>query len=74
MNRSRSRCQEPYAGGYRKGQQCPYRATAIVARGVLSFACGYHTRAYIPSVVYPLDWNLARIRAWQLDNIRRLVS
>jgi hypothetical protein len=65
-------CASRYQAGYRRGQPCPYRAAAIIASGGLFSVCGYHARAYAPRVVYPLDWNLERIRAWRLLNLGRL--
>ena len=63
-------CAAFYVGGLRAGRPCPYRASAIVDAGAQPFrVCGYHARAYQPGVVYGLDWSMARIRRWQMDNI-----
>lgn len=49
------------------GFPCPYRAKYIIAprMGDPFRVCGYHKRGYIPSATYPIDWSLARIKAWQ---------
>ena len=69
-------CDGTYASGYRKGEACIYLASAIVDTRHASpiRVCGYHARAYRPEIVYPLDWSLARIRRWQLDNLRRVTG
>jgi hypothetical protein len=57
-------CSLVYVGGHRRGQPCPYRASAIVNVSVYRpfRVCGYHARAYAPEVVYPLVGSLARVR------------
>lgn len=72
MDKPLHMCSSQYVSGYRRGQPCPYRASAIVLVWFPFLVCGYHARAYADELVYPLDWNLARIRAWQLGNIRAL--
>ena len=68
-------CSGVYVDGYRRGQPCPYRASAIVDVGPAPFrVCGYHARAYAPRVVYPLSWSLAEIRRWQRMNLDTLIS
>lgn len=66
-------CEHHYVSGYKRGNSCRFRASAILCVGSRpSLICGYHARGYTPTVIYPLDWNLARIRAWQVENIDRL--
>lgn len=38
---------------------------------ILFVVCGYHARAYHPSVVHPFFWTLERVRAWQMSNIEK---
>ena len=67
-------CEGEYVRGPRRGQSCPNPATAIIDFLDPFHVCGYHARAYAPSIVYPLVWSLARIRQWQMDNLDRLLK
>jgi len=63
-------CVETYVSGWKRGKPCRFRASAIVKIGGRTFTvCGYHARQYSSSVVYPFDWNLQRIRHWQVRNL-----
>jgi hypothetical protein len=69
-------CTQRYVSGFRLGQPCPYRASAIVnlAYAAPFLVCGYHAKTYTADAIYPLDWSLARIRRWRLDNLNDLIS
>jgi hypothetical protein len=70
-----SRCEESYVTGHRRGEECPYKATNIIAGPeVASYSCGYHARAYAPRVVYPLEWSLETIRRFQRSNLDALLG
>ncbi len=78
MTPTRSRpCALPYVTGYRKGQPCPYEASAIIALDYSDapfYVCGYHARAYGKGVIYPLFWSLETVRRFQRSNLDRLVE
>jgi hypothetical protein len=70
-------CSHHYVTGYRKGQPCPYEASAIVALSYSDapfYVCGYHARAYGPTVVYPMFWSLATVRRFQNANLDALLG
>lgn len=66
-------CQEVYASGWKRGMSCRFLASVVIAtKAYTEQVCGYHARQFTPDVQYPLWWNLARIRAWRLDNLAKL--
>lgn len=67
-------CEETVMTGPRAGEACGFAVSEAIATAAYTLqVCGYHARAYTADVRYPLTWNLARIRAWQLENVARLV-
>lgn len=69
-------CDSTYKTGYRTGEDCTHPATVIVntTQGAPIRVCGYHARAYVPRIVYPLNWSLARIRQWQMVALDTLLG
>lgn len=57
-----------------RGAACSHPATALIAAEKPFYVCGHHARAYNPRVVYPMIWNLARVREWQMDNLETLLE
>lgn len=70
-------CSQTYVSGRKRGEVCPYRASEVVVpRDVYRpfLVCGYHARAYGPSIRYALNWSLEEVRRWRLGNLDELVS
>ena len=57
------------------GDDCGFAVSEVIATQAYTLqVCGYHARQFTPDVRYPLTFNLARIRAWQISNIATLLT
>ena len=69
------KCEERVQTGPRAGDDCGFAVSEVIATQAYTLqVCGYHARQFTPDVRYPLTFNLARIRAWQISNIATLLT